>query len=91
MQWKKSVKTKNCEETQLGPKADYKPQTEDSTEKSKVEVNTDICVYLKVTIIVLLKPMNVTKALTCLGLVTGRGMDNGEQVQLAFQRLIFLS
>ena len=83
LQWKDSVKNKNCEETQLGPKADYKPQTEDSTEKSKVEVNTDIsdiCVCLKVTVIVPLKPMNVTKALTCLGLVTGRGMDNGEQV-----------
>ena len=30
--------------------------------------------------------MNVTKALTCLGLVTGRGMDNGQQVQRFLHR-----
>ena len=28
------------------------------------------------------EPMNVTKALTCLGMVTGRGMDNGAAVSI---------
>ena len=84
-QWKSSVKTKNYDKILLGPKADYKPQTDDFSEKSKVEVNNKISVCLKdyYVHITLLQPMNVTKALTCLGLVTGRGMDNGQQVQRA--------
>ena len=28
-----------------------------------------------------IEPMNVTKGLTCLGLLTGRGMDNGQAVR----------
>ena len=47
-QWKNSVKTKDCEEVLLGPKVDYKPQDEDVTESSKVEVIKDIFVFLKV-------------------------------------------
>ena len=46
-QWKNSVKTKDHDEVLLGPKADYKPQTEDVSERSKVEVNSEISVWLK--------------------------------------------
>ena len=46
-QWKNSVKTKDYDEVLLGPKADYKPQTEDVSERSQVEVNSEISVWLK--------------------------------------------
>ena len=46
-QWKNSVKTKDYDEVLLGPKADYKPQSEDVSERSKVEVNSEISAWLK--------------------------------------------
>ena len=50
----------------LGPKSDYTPQTEKSVGIGRSSA----------------EPMNVTKALTCLGMVTGRGMDNGAAVSI---------
>ena len=37
-----------------------------------------------------IEPMNVTKALTSLGMVTGRGMDNGQAVSRVTNNTLYL-
>ena len=61
----------------LGPKKKYKPQKEDVVKTSDTEVMI-ISIFSKILMPIFNQPMSATKALSHLGFVTARGLDNGE-------------